>query len=70
MAKLQVTNQYPWAKLKAGEGFFVPSLNPDRTKQEGRKAAFQYNPRMRIEDRVGMRDGLYGVLFIRLNEVA
>lgn len=69
MAKLQVTNQYPWSKIKAGEGFFVPSLNPERTKTEGRKAAFQYNPRMRIEDRVGVRDGLFGVLFIRLNEV-
>lgn len=68
MVKLQVTTQYPWSKLKAGEGFFVPSLNPERTIKEGRKAAFQYNPRMRVEDRVGMRDGLYGVLFIRLNE--
>ena len=67
MAKPQVTNPYPWSKIKAGEGFFVPSLNPDRTKQEGRKAAFQYNPRMRIADRVGVRDGLFGVLFIRLN---
>ena len=67
MAKPQVTNPYPWSKIKAGEGFVVPSLNPDRTKQEGRKAAFQYNPRMRIEDGVGMRDGLFGVLFIRLN---
>ena len=69
MAKPQGTNPDPWSKIKAGEVFFVPSLNPDRTKQEGRKAAFQYNPRMRIEDRVGMRDGLFGVLFIRLNEV-
>ena len=70
MAKLQVTNQYPWGKIKMGEGFFVPSLNPERTKQEGRKAAFRYNPRMRIEDRVGVKDGLFGVLFIRLNEAA
>lgn len=69
MAKLQGPTQYPWNKLKAGEGFFIPSLNPERTIRDGRKAAFQYNPRMRIEERVGVKDGLYGVLFIRLNEV-
>ena len=67
MVKSQEPTQYPWNKLKAGEGFFIPSLNPERTIREGRKAAFQYNPRMRIEDRVGVRDGLYGVLFIRSN---
>jgi hypothetical protein len=69
MVKSQEPTQYPWNKLKAGEGFFIPSLNPERTIREGRKAAFQYNPRMRIEEKVGMKDGLYGVLFIRLNEV-
>lgn len=67
MTTLSAANQYPWSKLKVGEGFFIPSLNPERTIREGRKAAFQYNPRMRYQDRVGMRDGLYGVLFIRLS---
>ena len=62
--------QYPWAKLKKGEGFFIPSLNPERTIREARDAAFETDYRLRIEWRVGRRDGLFGVLFIRLNEVA
>ena len=59
--------QYPWSKLKKGEGFFIPSLNPDKTIREARDAAFECDYRMRIEWRVGRRDGLFGVLFIRLN---
>lgn len=62
--------QYPWLKLKKGEGFFIPSLNPERTIKEARYAAYEADHRLRIEWRVGRRDGLFGVLFIRLNEVA
>ena len=62
--------QYPWSKLKKGEGFFVPSLNPERTIREARDAAFETDYRLRIEWRVGSMHGLYGVLFIRLNGAA
>lgn len=59
--------QFPWGKIKKGEGFFIPSLNPERTIKEARKSAHNYDYRLRIAWRVGRRDGLYGVLFIRLN---
>ena len=62
--------QFPWGKVKKGEGFFIPSLNPDKTIRAARDAAQDYNPRLRIEWRVGRLDGLFGVLFIRLNEAA
>lgn len=62
--------QYPWSKLKKGEGFFIPSLNPEKTIREARDSAFEYDYKLRIEWRVGRRDGLYGVLFIRLNGAA
>ena len=62
--------QYPWAKLKKGEGFFIPSLNPERTIREARDAAYKTDYRILIKWHVGSMHGLYGVLFIRLNGAA
>lgn len=62
--------QFPWSKLKKGEGFFIPSLNPERTIKEARFSAYEYDYRLRIEWKVGRRDGLFGVLFIRSNGAA
>lgn len=58
---------YPWGKIKKREGFFIPSLNPERTIREARESAFDYNFRLTIDCRVGRRDGLFGVLVIRSN---
>ena len=62
--------RFPWSKLKKGEGFFVPSLNTDVTIREARASAYDYDYKLRIEWMVGRRDGLFGVLFTRLNGAA
>lgn len=62
--------QYPWSKLKKGEGFFIPSLNPERTIREARAAAYDTDYKILIEWHVGSMHGLYGVLFIRRNGAA
>lgn len=62
--------QYPWQKLKKGEGFFIPSLNPERVIKEARVSAYEHDYRLRIEWHVGRLNGLFGVLFIRRNGAA
>ena len=48
-----------------GGGFFVPCLDTERVKREGFRDAIML--RYRIKATVGIKGGLYGVLFIRLH---
>jgi len=55
---------WPWAKVERGQGFFVPCLDPDPIRVEGLNKALEvriFNP----QARVGIKDGLIGVLFYR-----
>lgn len=56
---------YPWATLSRGEGFFVPSLDVEKTKAEGLGKALGYHLFDARAD-VGIKDGLIGVWFFRL----
>lgn len=53
---------YPWQKVSRGEGFFVPSLDTTKTRQEGLVAAIhvRVSPARAI---VAIHDGLIGVWF-------
>lgn len=53
---------YPWQKVSRGEGFFVPSLDTAKTRQEGLVAAIhvRVSPARAI---VAIHDGLIGVWF-------
>jgi hypothetical protein len=55
--------QYPWKKTSIGRGFFVPTLSPDKIKEDGLKAAVRY--RIRPIATYGIKDGLIGVWFLR-----
>jgi hypothetical protein len=54
--------RYPWSQLSRGQGFFVPSLDPEKTKEEGLRAAV-YVRRFDAKARVGVLNGRLGVLF-------
>jgi hypothetical protein len=56
---------YPWDKVKRGQGFFVPCLDPVATREEGLKRAVF----LRVFDaqaKEGIHGGLTGVYFFRL----
>ena len=56
--------RYPWARVKKGEGFFVPCLNTAKVRKAGLNAALPY----RIFDAKAypaIKDGLMGVWFFR-----
>lgn len=57
---------YPWSRLERGQGFFVPCLDTQAVKADGLQQALRY----RLFDaraRVGVKDGLIGVWFFRLD---
>ena len=56
---------YPWDKVKRGQGFFIPCLDPVATREEGLKRAVF----LRVFDaqaKEGIYGGLTGVYFFRL----
>ena len=63
MKKLRIN--YPWARLEKGQGFFVPCLDLEATREEGlRKALHHRLFDARAEPCV--RDGFTGVWFFRI----
>lgn len=63
MTKILKIN-YPWSRLDKGQGFFVPCLDIQKTKEAGLKAAVS----VRVFDaktKVGIIAGRYGILFFR-----
>lgn len=54
---------YPWTHLKPGEGFFVPSLDVWKTREEGLRASIPH--RIRVDAVFVIKDGLLGVWFHR-----
>jgi hypothetical protein len=57
--------RYPWATLNRGEGFFVPSLDVEKTKAEGLGKALGFHL-FDARATIGIRAGLMGVWFFRL----
>lgn len=58
--------QFPWPDLLPGQGFFIPTLDPAKVREEGLLAAvpmkWRYNE---IEATIGICRGLIGVYFRR-----
>lgn len=61
MATIKI--HYPWEKTPPGGSFFVPTLDPFGTKEEGIKAALVL--RVKAKASFGLMDGKHGVLFTR-----
>jgi len=55
---------FPWTDLRPTEGFFVPTLDPEKTKELGLRAAVPH--RIRAAATPCIKDGLLGVWFCRL----
>ena len=56
--------EYPWHRCVPGASFFVPSLEPHRTKVEGlRQGYLALGNRAAITARPGMYRGMLGVMF-------
>lgn len=60
MKKLAI--RYPWKQLKPGQGFFVPCLDLDKTREEGLKAAVTARA-FSAKAFPGVLNGQLGVLF-------
>ena len=61
---MQQSYRFPWARLKKGEGFFIPCLNTAKVRKAGLNAALP----LRIFDAKAypaVKDGLIGVWFFR-----
>ncbi len=54
--------QYPWKKLKKGQGFFVPCLDTQKVYEEGLKAAVSQKV-LKARASIGIKNQLLGVLF-------
>lgn len=55
---------FPWSKTEVGQGFFVPCLDLDKTKELGMRAAMHLF--IRVTATPGIRGGLLGVWFSRI----
>lgn len=56
---------FPWSKLEPGQGFFVPGLDVARVRELGLRAAM-HHPGLKAKATPGIRRGLLGVWFTRL----
>jgi|TARA_R100001224_G_scaffold35360_1_gene19943 hypothetical protein len=54
--------QYPWKKLKKGQGFFVPCLNTQKVYEEGLKEAISQKV-LDAKAIIGIKQQRLGVLF-------
>lgn len=52
---------YPWSRLKPGEGFFVPAINTAAAQEYGLRAAV--GQRIRLKAVPCIKDGMLGVWF-------
>lgn len=59
---MSLTIRYPWSRLKRGEGFFVPSLDPETTRKELLIDALRH--RVYGKATVGIKGEKIGVLFV------
>ncbi len=55
--------KYPWAKLKKGEGFFVPCLDTEKVRELGLRASLPH--RISVKAVPGIKNGMLGVWFYR-----
>lgn len=55
--------KYPWTHLKPGDGFFVPTLMLEKTREEGLRASIPH--RIRVDAKFVIKDGFIGVWFQR-----
>lgn len=60
---MSLTIRYPWATLKAGQGFFIPGLDTDMIRELGLRSAV--SNRIRVTATPCIKDGLTGVWFYR-----
>ena len=58
--------RFPWSNVKPGGSFFIASLTPVKTREEGLKDALR--SRVWAKGKVGLLHGLHGVLFTRDKE--
>lgn len=56
--------RYPWSQLERGQGFFIPCLDTEKTKEEGLRAAVSART-FDAKAFVGLVNGRLGVLFVR-----
>lgn len=56
--------KYPWSKLEAGQGFFVPCLDVAKISEEGLREAKKIR-RRRFQATPGIHNGRLGVWFSR-----
>jgi len=54
---------FNWETLKPGEGIFVPTLDVQKTREMGLRAAIY--PGVKTYAKIGIKNGLLGVLFFR-----
>jgi hypothetical protein len=54
---------YPWAKVKVGGGFFIPTLTPELFLIEALDGATRHG--MKADGYVGVYNGQYGLVVIR-----
>lgn len=59
---MSMSVSYPWSKLKPGEGFFVPSLDVAKTREEGLRQALRQGA-LRVDAHYTVKNGLIGVWF-------
>lgn len=51
----------PWSSLRPGKGFFVPSLDPIKTREMGLRESVKY--KLPVKAAIGIKRGLIGVWF-------
>ena len=64
MSTKQLSVQYPWDKTEKGQGFFIPCLDLEATREAGLKAALKHR-RFDALAYPALRRGLIGVWFYR-----
>lgn len=57
--------RFPWEKTKVGVGFFVPTLNVEKTRKQGLQAAYTLRFRDTPHAEIGVYKGRLGVMFYR-----
>jgi hypothetical protein len=54
---------FPWVEAPAGSFFFVPSVAPAKTREQGLKVALYHG--IKATATIGTLNGLHGVLFFK-----
>jgi len=61
--KSEPSTDYPWHRCKPGESFFIPTLNPQLVRVRGMEVGTQLLGQEGLRSRIGVHDGMLGVLF-------